>query len=709
MYGTTSIVIGDVQDPLYTLDTSQLRSVVTRVHCSLIGEELRVDELDFICTPYSVYVTSESEVYVTSDSGVYCIPEPVFSVPYGTPIYYYQNDSLVAKFYIASIKRVSEYECRVTAVSALGIMDQQMHFGNVYDMVDFEHVVGEIIDGAFPWTCDPSVATIKISNWLPYATKRENLHQLLFACGVMLRKDSHGDLLFTAPQTYSATQITKNVTFMGGTVDHAAPATSVELTEHAYKAFDTDVEETLFDNTDGSQQASGTLVTFKNAPVHSLRVEGQLTLVSSGVNYAVVNGVGKLFGRPYTHTTRVINAYTGIVTHEPKVVSITDAYLVNLTNSINVLNRMQSYYGVAQTIKVDIMHSSERPGDRIQLPHPFGGEVDAFIKSMTLKSGGFVRASCEVLVGYDPGSAGNNYKNCATYTEDGQFVVPQETKHIAVVLIGGGQGGYSGGQGEPGTEGALSGGMTSGTSGLFKHGSGGSGGVVGPGGSGGRVLSVSLDVEPGQVYDVRIGAGGAGGICMGLEPTAGALGEPTVFGTYSSETGISTVHGFTELFSGQTVAVPGMAGVAPGGDGSGVNMPQTSLTVLGRVFYSGEQGEYVSDYGENWSGEAYGGFGGGPAYGADGGRGYDGSVEYNGGKGLVGGGSGGSGATPTYAGADADVPGSGGQGGSGGGGGGGAGGCAHDNTAGMWPGSGGAGGLGSSGGFGATGVCYVYY
>lgn len=705
------IIVGDLQEPRYVFNKDLLRSVVTRVHSALTGDEVRVDEFDFTSLHFevSVYATSEGEPYVTSDGNLYYLTVLAFDIPYGEVVRYYQDDVLKGKFYVASVKRVSEQDYRVEAVSALGMMDRQIHYGNVYNQANFSDVVDEIIDGAFPWTCDPAVASIKISNWLPYATKRENLHQLLFACGVLLRKDAQGDLYFTAPYDFSTTQITEASTFRGGTVGNVVPATTVELTEHAYKQLSTDIEETLFDNTDGAQQANRALVTFKNAPVHSLRVEGQLTLVSSGVNYALVSGVGVLYGKPYTHITRVLSTDTGITAQEAKVVSIDDAYLVNITNSMNALNRMKSYYGSAQTIKVDIIHNNEKPGDRIRLPHPFGGEAEAFIQSITLKSGSFTRAACELLVGYDPGSAGNNYEECATYLEDGQFIVPEGVTRILATMIGGGQGGYSGGRGEAGTRGSLSGGDTSGTAGAYSYGDGGAGGAIGPGGVGGNVLSVEIDVEPGQVFDIRIGAGGVGGVCSGATPTAGALGEPTTFGEYSSEQGVPTVHGFSEIFSGQIVATPGMDGAAPGGNGAGAKAAQTTLTVFGRIFYSGAQGAYASDSGSGWSGEAYGGLGGGPAYGANGGTGGGGRVSDNNGEGFVDGANGGTGASATYAGEDATTPGAGGQGGSGGGGGGGAGACRHSYTAGMWPGNGGSGGNGSAGGRGASGVCYVYY
>lgn len=703
------IVIGDLDSPLYELSGKDLTRVSTRLNSTLSGDKLVVDQ----CLPIMHfggyvnlyrYITRDQQQYITADGARYLVrPARVMpdQLPYGTPLRYYQNDTLVGKFYIESVKRTSVYHFAITAVSAIGILDKQQHYGNVYRLVRFEDVAREIIGNDFSFSCDADVADIRISNWLPYDTKRNNLHQLLFATGVVVHKNSDGDMHFTFPGTTPSKTFTTANVFENGTVTQQAPASSVELTEHAYQMFAATNEEVLFDNVESSQTADKTFVSFKNAPVHSLRAEGALTIVQSGVNYAIVSGVGTLYGKPYTHTTRVLSANTGISTLESKAVSVSDVYLVNVMNSINVLNRLVAYYKTVQTVKHSIVYNGEKPGDQFIVPGPFGSSVSAYMSKMDITASSFLRASCEFVVDYTPTEGGNTYKHCIEVTESGDVTLPENVgSSVFVVMVGGGSAGASGGKGGNGQNG--------------NQGAAGAGGVAGPGGSGGKVLALNVPASPGQVVRVVIGVGGEGVVGTTIEPIAGAAGTATSYGSYTSENGAPTEYGYSDIFTGNVYGLPGAAGPYPGGRGVGTGADAENVVVNGITYTPGANGksDYMEDTnpdGHDWYIRAYGGGGGGPAASANGHPGSDGSVDYNNGWGFGDGGNGGNGADATVPGVDATSRGSGGGGGNGGGGGG-AGGLGQESGSnGLWPGNGGTGGNGSRGGRGADGICLIYY
>lgn len=718
------LIIGSLNEPLFELYDKELTKVATRLNSTLSGDKLVVDQ----CLPVMYfegyvnlyrYITSDQQEYITSDNRRYIL-KPAKVMPdklvYGTPMWYYHDNALVGKFYIENVRRTSMFHFSITAVSAIGILDKQKHYGNVYRLAKFEDVAREIIGGNFNFTCAPEVAAIRVNNWLPYDTRRNNLHQLLFANGVVIHKNSDGDMHFTFPNVTEAKTFTKAETFENGSTVFNAPASSVELTEHSYQAFDSDVEEVLFDNVDNSQAADNTVVSFRNAPVHDLRADGTLQIIESGVNYAIVSGVGVLYGKPYTHTTRVLTASTGITTEESKAVSVDDAYMVNVLNSTNVLNRLVSYYKTSQTIKTAIVYNGEKTGEQYTLPNPFGGNSQAYMSKMDITSSSFMKATCEFLVGYVPPAGGNAYKNCMVITETQDVTLPDEVGDtVFVTLIGGGQAGFSGGKGETGGAGKASGDISSGGSGTITPTNGGLGGVFGSGGQGGKVLSISVPATPGQVVHVTIGAGGVGVVGDEEEPKAGGLGTPTTYGEYSSENGVVTPYGFVDVFTGEVYAVAGAAGQYAGGRGSGYEGGVgDSITYNGVTYTPGAQGQSSSRTGTNangvsWSIMCTGGYGGGAAVATNGGNGSDGSTSSNNGNGFGVPGTGGRGADATVNGLDATTRGSGGSGGNGGGGGGAGGGGQHSRTSGLWGSSGGAGGNGSPGGRGGDGICFIYY
>lgn len=719
------VIIGPLDNPYCVLEDDKLMKVSTYLHSTLSGDQIEADQ----CIPivyttmdavYEVYATRESKLYELSDNGVYVLKQYseldalLESLEYGTELRYYNNSDLVGKFYVDSVVKQAKGTYAIKSVSAIGVLDKQVHVGGVYSMVPFDEAVREVVGPSFQCSFAADVASIKISNWLPYSTRRKNLHQILFAYGVVIHKAEDGNMHFCFPDADTYRAITSSNTFQGGSISNIAPASSIELIEHSFKNLSTDVEEVLFDNTDGSQQAANTTVVFQNAPVHDLRTSGALVIIESGVNYAIVSGVGVLYGKPYTHTTKSLLESTGIQTQEARMVTVAEAYMVNVTNSLNVMLRLKSYYSSAKRISHSIIYNGERTGDQFAIPDPFGGSAKAFLAKVELTSGNFLKARSEFIVGYEPTSGGNNYSNSQVFLEDGTFEVPEDVTSLLVVLIGGGQGGASGARGANGTRGALTGGSSNLTSGSYAYGEGGAGGAAGSGGAGGKVFISNLNVVPGETYQVSLGAGGAGGICSTTANTAGELGSPSTFGELSSESGVPSDSGYTDIFSGVTYALPGSLGKSRGGKGVGASGAGETIVVEGFEYKPGAQGATASRSGTSpddvsWSGTAYGGLGGGPAHGSDGGNGTDGEADKNLGYGSIDPGSGGAGGKALYNGSDATVPGSGGSGGSGGGGGGGAGAGTHRYTAGMWPGSGGSGGLGSNGGAGAKGLCIVYY
>lgn len=689
------IIIGALSAPLYTFEGGQIdhstRPLQLIQSHALSGDELSIDQLlprvfsDAYLTVR--FLPAGGSGLITADGKQFWVRRGPFfldKLPYATPVWYYTDGVLRGKFYSKKVVRSGQTAFDLLAMSPIGVLEGQNHVGNVYTGQPWATVAAEVIGGAVPFTVADEVASIPVFGWLPKATRRDNLHQLLFAFGVMADKDSGGDLRFRFPDTSTVKTVPDGRIFWGGTIDFETPATRVEITEHAFLKLPSDELVTLFDNTDGSGVADYTTVDFQQAPIHDLEASGSLTIHESSVNHAVLSGTGVLTGRRYTHTAKVITQEKA-TTGENKTVSVTVPTLVNVANSRNVARRMLSFYGSSKTISADLIVENERPGDLLSFNDPFGEPATAFLASLDVTSTSFIRAACRMIFNYTPAWGGNNYSNAVVLTGSGSWAF---TGKCRAVLIGGGSGGSSGCDGETGTYDTYDPGPAT------------KGGAPGIPGEGGRILSVEMDISGSISYSC--GLGGAGGINSGTAPVPGEDGTDTVFGSFTTANGMRSQTGAVNLFTGEVLGLPGLAGL-PGGDGASSENPGGSVVWNGVTYYPGIKGtdRTISGYG---TGE--GGYGGGAAAGSNGGDGFSGGSETvnNVIQGLTGG-QGGNGAdaiTP----ADASAFGQGGDAGHGGGGGG----QGGDSPSGRgYPGKSGNPGKGSNGGKGAPGCIIVYY
>lgn len=625
-----------------------------------------------------------------------------------TPLTYFHNDEQMGIYYVQKISRTSINTYHFTCTSTVGLLDETYHDGGIY--------TGETVKEVCEDICSPltvyvktNIANIELYGWLPIATRRENLTQVLFAIGATFKVDFDGAIRIEGLWSGEASAIDAGEIYASGTVDYATPVTEVIVTEHAYSQSATETTE-LFKGT----TSAGDKITF-DEPCYDLAATG-FSVLDSGANWATVSaGSGVLMGKKYTHVTRQVTQQIKpktreLVTQSDNTVKVEGATLVSLVNATAVAERLAEYYSHNERINYKIATKRETPGDVVQIAHPYGGNVTGYIESSDITVSANLASNESVLVGYTPPDIGSQeyYDTVELIAQDGSWSVPEGVTNIRVVLIGGGAGGYSGTKGENGKRGGNG------------DGAGGAGGVSGASGAGGKVYSTELKVTPMEKFSVRIGLGGAGGSYAENGSIAGSLGTPTTFGTLSSNNGSSSEIGFVDPVNGKQYAKPGDAGKNGGAGGSG------GKAVRVKEEWFGKDGEnvlgYIGGHGASGHSTSYlsvsavsGGGGGGGA--AVGNNGSDGEVpriegsnfdtpEYKGYGYIVKNATGGAGADATIVPATSTVPGTGGGGGHGGGGGGG-GGIAQATS--IWGCYGGAGGNGSNGGDGAPGCVLIYY
>lgn len=686
------IIVGDPSAPLFVFTGGKkptpyeptFKSLSGATAVDLVGDELSWDQL---IPTISYPKRMETEVFAPQDyDGIYTADGYLFThiltqpdlraIPYGTPIYYYRGSILVGKYYTRRIHRTPPHFYKITAVSAVGLLDRLQHLGGVYNGQTFDVVLSEVIGGVVPFSVSPDVAALEVYNWLPIASRRTNLHQLLLAYGVAIKKDDNGDMVFGflsgAPKPVRIGRVYNT----GGVTDDI-PATAVEVTEHSYQQLAGVAPVILFDNS-AATAAVNVFVPFDQAPIFDLQTTGTLTIQSSGPNWAVVSGSGVLTGRPYTHLTRIISLQAeNADAHEENIVRVSDVTLVNRTNSYNVARRLLSYYSSARTVTAELSLEGERSGDQIAFTDPFGEAAVGFLERMELTVSSNLKARCTIITDYTPKPETAQFNRVQLLTGTGVFTVPDGVTLLRVAIMQAGSGGASGTDGGEAEDAEYREDWYPATVGAsifvwqYLARGGGAAGQAGQPGDNGKVLVVDIPVTPGQQIAFTCGQPGVGGM-PGDASVPGTAGGESVFGPYSSATGTRYPNGWQEPISGAVYAMPGRSGVA-GGKGSGQNgdgqlTPGDTITVNGVSYAPGTSYPITRKEWEVGDIDVarLGSFGGGPAYGVSGRPGQDATDSAQVATpvpGLIGG-AGADAQSP----ADATAYGSGGDGGNGGGG-----------------------------------------
>lgn len=428
----------------------------------------------------------------------------------------------------------------------MGALTGMVHTGGIYTGQTVEEVVKEIC-GNIPSLIKSVYAGVKLYGWLPYAdgkerSARDNLAQVLFAIGAYLRTDLNGVLRIEPLWDGTASLIEVDRSYTGGTVKYDSPISAVTVTEHQYVA-GTETKE-LFSGT----AQNGDIITISE-PMHSLSATG-FTILESGANYAKISaGTGALTGKAYIHNTRLITQPVTAGAAE-NVKSVTDATLVSLVNSYAVAKRLADYYRCRETITNDIVSGHEKPGHVVSVYHPYDKKmVSACIQSLDTTMSATLKSSMEALVGFTPAQpeSAEYFDERVLLTGSGTWTPPEGAEALTVVLIGDGQDGTAGQNGE-GV--ALTGQTIPNTcSGSFPSAPAGKGGKAGAPGSGGKIFQITIDITPGMSFSYATSQNGE-----------------AVFGSHSSAEGSASASGYYDDVTGKTYARQGAVGY-DGGDG----------------------------------------------------------------------------------------------------------------------------------------------
>lgn len=532
-------------------------------------DDMRLD----YCSSFQEVALDESSLSFDTVSVEVCtttIGAQLSSLPNNTPIIVYRGGEIKARFVSSGVSRIGPVTYQLTGRSPMGALTGMVHTGGIYTGQIVKDVVKEIC-GNIPSLIKSVYAGVKLYGWLPYAdgkerSARDNLAQVLFAIGAYLRTDLNGVLRIEPLWDGTASLIDVDRSYAGGTVKYDSPISAVTVTEHQYVA-GTEVKD-LFSGT----AQNGDIITFSE-PMHSLSATG-FTILESGANYAKISaGTGTLTGKAYIHNTRLITqpVTAGAVEN---IKSVTDATLVSLVNSYAVAKRLADYYRCRETITNDIVSGHEKPGHMVSVYHPYDKKmVSACIQSLDTTMSATLKSSMEALVGFTPTQPeqAEYFSERVLLTGSGTWTPPEGAEAVTAVLIGDGQDGTAGQNGE-GV--ALKGQTIPNTcSGSFPSASAGKGGKAGSPGSGGKIFQITMDITPGMSFSYATSQNGE-----------------AVFGSHSSAEGSASPNGYYDDVTGKTYARQGAVGY-DGGDGGAPG--KSGRSVAG---YKGGYGSQAKEY-----------------------------------------------------------------------------------------------------------------
>lgn len=523
---------------------------------------------------------------------VVCDDPDILNFKRNSELRYYSAPGRDTVWRVQDIERTAPSIYHISSTSTLGLLVERQHYGGIYTGETAEDVIKDIC-GTVPVIIKTNLRGIKLYGWLPIASARDNLSQVLFAIGAALKSDLDGILRIENLWDGISGSLGAERMYQESSVKYEAAVTSVVVMEHQY--IQGSEEKTLYEGT----ALAGDIITFSE-PMHSLTADG-FTILDHGANWAKLSaGTGVLRGNAYIHNTREV-VKTVHERQEPNVKTVKEATLVSLVNSEAAANRLKNFYQWRETIDAPIVYRGELPGDRMDTYHPFDkNNVGSCFQSADITLSNTLKAQVKSLVGFVP----EQIEQIETYdfrevlTGSGEWEVPEGVEEVVAVLIGGGSGGHNGENAGhfhvamdiddsnafnafyPYTEGTVNESVS--VTHRYSNTDKSEGKPGGIGGEGGYIYRVTRTVTPHEKIPYSCGAGG----------NPGESGGQTLFGEISSNAGSGNPIGYTDPITGEVFAVPGKAGSKGGDGGSPGNAGESVAGVSGGAGAAAKNARY---------------------------------------------------------------------------------------------------------------------
>ena len=359
------------------------------------------------------------------------------------------DSATVALWYAQSKERIGENLYKISASSVIGLLTQYQHNGGIYDGVSASSNASAVIAdicGDIPVYLQPNLESTKLKGWLPIATARDNLKQVLLALCANARVDNNGVIRIENLANGAEYNISSDsILAANAAVAENAPITSVVVVEHQYTS---GTSTTLYESTDPTAEQT---ITFSDpVDVSTLAVTGTYTILDAGANFVRLSaGEGTVTGTPYKHLTRELTVPVTSATTQ-NIVKVENATLINENNSTLVAGMLADYYKCRKSVNVKVVGNLVRPGDVVNIYNPWDKTVNvATVASAKTDLSSTTASSISALSAFVPyQTTGYEAKTVTKTDASGSWTVPAGVTDVICVLIGGGAGGGNGNEGD---------------------------------------------------------------------------------------------------------------------------------------------------------------------------------------------------------------------------------------------------------------------
>lgn len=337
------------------------------------------DELRSLSLYQAVSITSDEIEVNTADFTISSNDHVPFLFQRKQPLDLYHNGVLQGVFYISKSRRIAASIYDIESSCMIGLLDESYHRGGIYENALFSEILADVLTG-YEYELDNGLSNVRLSGWLPYDTRRNNLAQLAFAAGAMVDTSGSSKIKVFKPKTSVTSSFDAGRVYLGSEIDTEALVTSVKVTAHTYTKNNEETE--LFNDVlDGTAEISF------SSPAHSLSISGG-TIGASGPNFAIITGTGSnvtLTGKGYTETTQIVTIDNPDVSASDieNVVEVSDATLVSLSNVNDVAQRVYDRYQRRETVNAEVVFANEMPGDSVTIQTEFDGEKTGTLISVS--------------------------------------------------------------------------------------------------------------------------------------------------------------------------------------------------------------------------------------------------------------------------------------------------------------------------------------
>ncbi len=313
-------------------------------------------------------------------------------------------------YYLSNWINATGLSTQLECTDIIGVLDRtQFYTSPLWVNEPIENVLNYILTdaGFYRLKIDPSVASEKLSGYIPPVSHREAIHTVLLASRATLRVDRDSTLYVFRPN-YSTASDTIDYNNMIGSpkITQKQLITAVDVTEYRYTP-GTESKK-LYEATFEVNGSTTLVIPYNTAPASNVSItisgSGSITSFKLSVTCAVITITGTgavtltVTGTPYIESTRIVRATSGLLPagELPQVATVSNNKLISKSGQA-VAEHLLQYYSRRIKQTFGYWHNPAlQAGDCITVETMFGENYTGVVESQEIGFAPALKGKVEV-------------------------------------------------------------------------------------------------------------------------------------------------------------------------------------------------------------------------------------------------------------------------------------------------------------------------